>query len=144
MIRINKDVGWSLIPGPFPWTQGLYSTCISEKHSFDKVAVSDLIRRLNSEKGVVKTSEGEKIYWDYEYEFRFADGIIGFDVTLFEEPANTWGGSLFWGQFSADAFCHFWAIFEVLSPNVKVHSPECEILLRDDFIERWAVNRSPE
>jgi hypothetical protein len=126
--------GWSFIPGPrtIP-TPPISSLSLQEIASYMPWAIAEFFL---SYPGFRLLHPAEPSWWQWKAAWESATGFISVNMTLFDNPERSWGGSDLKALCQVDDLLELWRKMRERFPAVWLHNTDCEIHTPESF-QRW-------
>jgi hypothetical protein len=134
--RFQTQQQWSLIPGPMVLPRPTNSQEIQDIQSYSVAAVAE---SFLSYSGLHLLSPAEPSWWEWRGRWESGRDFIEVGMTLFDETAQSWGGSPITADCTADAIEALWSYIQSRHRGVWLHDADCIVHTHDSFRHKVAV-----
>lgn len=129
---------WAFIPGPrsIP-TPPISSVSLQEIATYEPRAIAEFFL---SYPGFRLLHPAEPSWWQWRAAWESTTDFISVNITLFDDPEQSWGGSYLEALCQLDDVLELWRKMRERFPAVWLHNAACEIHTPESF-RRWIETR---
>ena len=128
--RFQTRAQWSLIPGPAELAQPMNSQDLQDIEVFSPTAIAE---SFLSFPGVQLLHPPTPSWWEWRARWESGGDFIEVGMTLFEDDAQSWGGSPISADCSLDDIEALWSHLQTRHRGVWLHDPDCIIHTHDSL-----------
>jgi hypothetical protein len=133
--RFQTSEGWSLIPGPGQLAEPMNSQDLQDIEVHSPVAMAESFLSFPDMRLLHPATPS---WWSWRARWERGADFIEVGMTLFEDEAQSWGGSPITANCSIDAIEALWSYLQSQHRGVWLHGPDCVIHTQDSFREGGA------
>lgn len=138
--RFQTRGKWSLIPGPAELAQSMNSQDLQDIEEISPAAVTE---SLLSFPGMRLLHPPTLSWWEWCARWESGSDFIEVGMTLFEDEAESWGGSPITTDCSLDDILALWSHLQSRHRGVWLHDPDCIIHTQDSIRHTTAAESLP-
>ena len=128
--RFQTTRGWALIPGPAQLLQPMNSQDLQLIESFSPVLIAD---SLLSFPGMRLLQPQSPSWGAWRARWESGRDFIEVGMTLFQNEAESWGGSPISADCSLEDIDALWSHLQLRHHGVWLHDPDCILHTRESF-----------
>jgi hypothetical protein len=128
--RFQTREQWSFIPGPAELAQPMNSQDLQD---IEEISPGAIAESLLSFPGVRLLYPPTPSWLEWRARWESGSDFIEVGMTLFEDEAQSWGGSAITADCSLDDIERFWLHLQSRHRGVWLHDPDCTIHTHDSL-----------
>jgi hypothetical protein len=128
--RFHPRWRWALIPGPTDLAQPMSSLDLQDVTLFSP---AEIVESFLCFPGIRLLHAAAPSWWQWSARWKAGDDFIEIGMTLFEDEAQSWGGSPITANCSLDAIESLWSHLQARHRGIWLHDPDCVIHTPDSF-----------
>jgi len=122
--RFQTTGNWSFIPGPKKLSKPMNSVNL---HDIELCPAEEIAESFLSFPGARLVHPAKPSWWEWRGRWQSGSDFIEIDMSLFDDEAQSWGGSGVTADCSLDQIEALWSHLQARNRAVWLHDPDCII-----------------